>query len=361
MVCPRCGHIFVLIQFNHDNEKLALYHDKTGRAYTYSQAELDKREIDAQRKDKTFRAEDWRPKEKDARKFLNVFGTFLDQKEKRLHPGTLHIYKSYYNNHFQPLYDLDVRVIQMKHLQAWYDGLPANLSGKYKQNMTHCLRAFFNWLVRWGDRKDCPVMPEIDPADSTPRSALEYETQKEQLEKIPEPHRDFIEFLMEGGFRPAEGCALQVGDFNPLQGKILVQRGYSRNRLIPTTKGNRKDWRTLSDRACELIAQAIGNETDPKRFIFINPVTGRGYLPEFTRRLWRSNTTVSEDLYSSTRHSLATQLGEDGVPKKYIQEIMGHKDGRSTDVYIHPSDHRKKEYLNSRGKVIDIRKKTISG
>jgi len=178
MVCPRCGHIFVLIQFNHDNEKFALYHDKTGRAYTYSQAELDKREIDTQRKNKSFRPE---------------------------------------------------------------------------------------------------------------------------------------------------------------------------------------DWRTLSDRACELIAQAIGNETDAERFVFINPATGRGYLPELTRRLWRSNTTVSEDLYSSTRHSLATQLGEDGVPKKYIQEIMGHKDGRSTDVYIHPSDRRKKEYLNSRSKVIDIKKKKTSG
>jgi len=40
-----------------------------------------------------------------------------------------------------------------------------------------------------------------------------------------------------------------------------------------------------------------------------------------------------------------------GVPKKYIQEIMGHKDGRSTDVYIHPGNKKKKEYLDSRGKV----------
>ncbi len=30
---------------------------------------------------------------------------------------------------------------------------------------------------------------------------------------------------------------------------------------------------------------------------------------------------------------------------------MGHKDGRSTDVYIHPGNKKKKEYLDSRGKV----------
>lgn len=392
LVCPHCGYVFVFIRFTHDGERFDLFRDRHGNAYTYSQAELDKREIDIQRKvAHNFRAEEWRPQEQDARKFVNVFSAFLDQKGKRLHPGTQHVYDVYYRVHFPPLYDMDVRTIQMKHLQKWYDGLDRvklkclsckqespydtgscpkcgksldeerektqPLSGKYKKNMTDCLRTFFNWLVRWGDIKTAPVMPDIDSPNSVPRSAIEYEAQQDQLEQIPEPHRDFIEFLMEGGFRPAEGCALKIGDYNPSQGKILVQRGYSRNKLIDTTKANWKDWRTLSTRACELIIQAIGNEIDADRFIFINPATGEGYRPEFTRRLWANHKTVPEDLYASTRHSLGTRLGENGVPTKYIQEILGQRDIRSTQRYVHPSTQKKRDYLDNSKKVIPINRK----
>jgi integrase len=200
-------------------------------------------------------------------------------------------------------------------------------------------------------------MPDIESPDSVPRTALGYDVQVEQLNLIPEPHRDFIEFLMEAGLRPAEGCALKIGDYHPSLRKILVQRTYSRNVLIETTKGKSKIWRTLSTRANELILSAIGNEIDPDRFVFINPATGRGYLCEFTRKLWRKHTTVSEDLYASTRHSLASQLADDGAPARLIQETLGHKDIRSTNVYMHPTDSKKREYLDGRGKVVEMKRK----
>lgn len=359
MVCPHCGYVFVHIMFQYQNESFDIYHDRFGQSYTYSQAELDKREIDNQRKTKTLRPEDWRPKEREARKFQTMFGTFLDKKTK-LHPSTKKLYSVYYRNHFTGLYDYDVRVIQMKHLQEWYDGLPGELSGKYKKNMADCLRHFFRWLIRWGDLQKEPVMPEMDSAESAPRSALDIDIQLDQLELIPEPHRAFIEYLMETGMRPADGCALQIRDYNPNSRKILVQRTYSAGELIPTTKGKNKDWRVLSDRARELIVQAIGNDLDPDRFIFINPVTGRGYRTEFTRKLWRGHATVSEDLYASTRHSLATQLAEDGADKKSLMDILGHRDGRSTERYTHPSDDHKRRLLNRRRKVIPIEEKKKS-
>ena len=79
MVCPHCGHVYVYIRFEYQGEKFALYHDKHGKAYTYSAAELDKRQIDDQRANDFFRPEEWRTTEKDAKKFINLFSTFLDQ------------------------------------------------------------------------------------------------------------------------------------------------------------------------------------------------------------------------------------------------------------------------------------------
>lgn len=353
-----CGYKKVFFKIDYKGQRYRFFFDKEGEPYTVTTAMSAQVEINRTIKQHTFDPSEWMPINTNEKRFTTLFEKFQEQKAKRLHPGTLHLYDVYYRVHFQPLYDMDVRDVRMKHLQKWYDSLPAKLSAKYKKNMTDCLRAFFNWLVRWGDLKECPIMPDIDAPDSVPRTALEADEQDEQLKKIPEPFRDFFEFLMEGGLRPAEGCALKIGDYS--KGRILVQRTYSRNVLIEATKGKNKTWRVLSERANDIVFQAIGNDIDADRFIFINPATGKGYLPEFCRRIWRKHTTVPEDLYASTRHSLGTQLAELGAPKKYIQDMLGHKDGRSTDVYMHPSDSKKKEYLDSRkGKVVDIRKRKI--
>ena len=236
-----------------------------------------------------------------------------------------------------------------------YNRLPDRLSAKYKKNMVDCLRSFFNWLLRWGELKELPIMPEIQTPDSIPRRAISYEEQLEALANIPFEHRGFIEFMMETGLRPGEACALKISDINSKDKTMIVQRTYSEHVLRETTKGRHKMRVPLSDRAYELIKESIG-DTIGDRFVFINPATKKGYVPETIRKVWKKCSRSDVDIYSATRHSFCTQLVEMGMSEIEAQGIMRHKDARSTRSYFHPTQERQRGFLNQRGKVVPFKK-----
>lgn len=356
MVCEHCSYPYVYIRLNYQGITYRFFHDKTGNSYTYSAADQARRDMAVHIAAKVFNPKEWTLKAIEERRFINEFETFLKQKEKKLKPATKYLYETYNRLYFVPLYNLDVREIKLKQLQTWYDALPS-LSAKYKKNMTDCLRTFFRWLLRWGEIKECPIFPEIETAYSAPRTYLDYNTQIEALNRIPEQHRPIYEFLMETGFRPGETCALRISDLDIRNKRILVQRGYSKGILVESPKEGSKKWRTLSTRAYEIVIAAIGNRAGSD-FLFINPATGRGYKGEFLRKTWRNYSQSGIDLYSATRHSLASQLANEGISQSELQDIMGHADPRSTARYTHFTEERKRLHLDSRGKVLELKKGT---
>jgi integrase len=291
----------------------------------------------------------------DERLFQNAFDRYLEKKEAEYAPSNK--YRTYYRNYFGYFEGRDVRDIKLKHLDEFYrKKLPKHLSSKYKNNIMACMFAFLRWLLRWGEIKELPTFPALDPDNSVPREAPTYEEQQLALPRIPKQHRDVIEFLMETGLRQGEACALKIKDINFMSGKMLVQRTLSAGQIRETTKGHSKTWRTLSTRAYEIIKERAGNRIGDE-FVFINPKTGKRYSIEFLRVLWRKHSGMPYDLYSN-RHGLATQLAETGAGQLEVQSIMGHADIRSTQRYFRPTADRQRTLLDRRGKekVIDIRR-----
>lgn len=107
--------------------------------------------------------------------------------------------------------------------------------------------------------------------DATPQVAVDYGTQQEALQRIPQPYHDVIEFGMELGLRPGETCALKVKDMDLKEGVAKIYRTWSGATLRPTTKGKNKDGVPMSDRAMEIARQHCSDKM-PEQWLFVNPV-----------------------------------------------------------------------------------------
>jgi integrase len=336
----------------YDKHRFHFYHDKHGKPFTFKEAAETLVKINGELREKTFDPKEYLPGTIEARKFENAVDTWFEKRSEKVAPSTSDSDNSIKRTHFKYFNGMDLRDIKLKHLQTFYDRLPG--SAKTKKNIMDLLHSFFRWARRWGEIDELPIWPEMEQIETRERFALTYEEQQEALKRLPAGHRAVIEFLMETGLRPGEVCALQVGDIDFKKRLALVRRTYSGSKLHEKTKGKKDKWIPLSDRACELIQTAAQNQIG---FVFNNPVTKRGYRPEFIRRIWTGHSKTGVELYSATRHSFCTQLVEDGESLKTVQLLARHADLRSTQRYVHPTEQRSREAVNRRGrKVIEISK-----
>ena len=82
-----------------------------------------------------------------------------------------------------------------------------------------------------------------------------------------------------------------------------------------------------------LISGKMGND-----FVFESErggkLTTRTAQKVFERALKKSG-TAKNATFHSLRHSFATHLLENGVDVRYVQELLGHQNIRTTQVYTH--------------------------
>lgn len=285
------------------------------------------------------------------RKFEVQIEQWLNEKETReqaqeLSPGTVRSYRGYVLNHYPILNAYDVREISLEQLSSLKDTL-SGVSIKTRKNIMNALRNFFYWLKERGTIKNMPIFPHITGDNAKARTAIDCQLQTEVLKRIPENHRDPIEFLMETGLRPGEVCALLVEHIDVRQGIARIERTYvSGNTIRETTKQKRKRIIPLSDRALQIAEKNIKGKL-PKQFLFINSRTGRGYYPKALWYQWTIHSGLDIDLYSGTRHSFATQLIQDN-DISIVKELMGHSDIRTTEKYLHMRMSKMSKVVNLR-------------
>jgi integrase len=287
-------------------------------------------------KARTFNVNDWLQPSIQENKFKNKYEVWIKQKAIEAESGrfsfeTLKMYQSYNKNHYGPLYGLDVREIELSHLQGLVNGW-LGLSEKHVKNLMDCLKTFFRWLNRW-ERVRLPIFPEIEITTGEKKRAISYEDQIKIFSGFPEKHQAIFFFLRETGLRVAEVCALQIRDIDLPGTRALIQRTYSGRLLVERTKGKHRKWIPLSRLALDIAQRNVVSRFGAD-FLFINPATGRGYKPKYLWKVWTAHGPKGLTLYEASRHSTITDWSRHANAFQ-VKDLARHSDIRTSQQYVH--------------------------
>ena len=202
------------------------------------------------------------------------------------------------------------------------------------------LRIFFRFLVGRGQLTKDPTeflgVPKIErylpDTLSAPevKKLLEAAGGKTSLELRD---RAIAELLYSSGLRVSELCRARLESLDLEKGFIRVTGKGNKQRLVPVGSTARPALETyLTLGRPGLVARSTGGE------IFLS-VRGRKLTPQ---RLWQllvalgQRAGLSQKVHPHMlRHSFATHLLEGGADLRIIQELLGHADISTTQIYTH--------------------------
>jgi integrase/recombinase XerD len=205
--------------------------------------------------------------------------------------------------------------------------LANKFSASYQNQVVNAVKLFFrkiensNMEINNIERPKKPFkLPSI-------LSLSEVESILNSLDNIK--HKTMLALIYSGGLRRSELLNLQISDVDSK--RMLI--------AIKSAKGNRDRVVPLSQTALELLRDYY-SEYKPKLYLFEGQ-KGERYteasLQEVfhkAKNLAKINKRVS---LHTLRHSYATHLLEGGTNLRYIQDLLGHKSPRTTQIYTHVS------------------------
>ena len=222
----------------------------------------------------------------------------------------------------------------------------AGLSAASIKLIVVALKIFFRFLAGRGEIKADPTealsLPRIERYLPETLNELQVEQLLNSIDtKTSHGLRDraMIELLYASGLRISELANARLENFHPEDGVIRVIGKGNKTRMVPVGR-----------KACEALAVYLSTER-PKLLkrrsgneIFLSE---RG-TKLTTARIWqivkeKARHAGLKNIYPHLlRHSFATHLLSNGADLRIIQELLGHADISTTQVYTHVDQQRLK-------------------
>lgn len=199
------------------------------------------------------------------------------------------------------------------------------------------IKSFYNFAVSEGVKDANPVYNiHVKRAEKKLPQIL---TGKEVELLLSQPkcidlkgYRDkaMLELLYATGIRVTELISLDVDDVN-LAGGFIKCESSDKIRIIPLYPAAIQ---ALSDYMCEIRPKMIAEPDE--RSLFVNINGGRMSRQGFWKivKVYQEKAQIDKDITPHTlRHSFAAHLLENGADLRSIQEMLGHSDISSTQIY----------------------------
>lgn len=214
----------------------------------------------------------------------------------------------------------------------------AGISGKTLARDTAAVRSFFKWLKRSGYRPD-------DPSEVLESPRREFTIPRvltpEQIDSllasinttVPLGVRDrcLFELLYSCGLRSSEAVTLSLSDLRMEERFLFVRGKGGKERMLPFGSAA-AEW--LNRYISESRPAILGRRRS--QALFVNARGGR-----LSRKgIWyllqnlEAKTGITSKVHT-LRHSFATHLLAGGADLRSVQELLGHADLATTQIYTH--------------------------
>ena len=255
----------------------------------------------------------------------------------------------------------DLNEVTIEDLRMWMAESSKNHARSSMARKTVAVRGFFAWTHEHGVTTTDPACALMTPKIPDTLPDVLSESQAEQLmERVDEDgetsqpkertmkqqaielrYAAMLELLYATGMRVSELLALKVGSVNLASHYVIAYGKGAKERLIP-----------LGHYAIEYLKEYLSRvrphfvkENRPCDDLFLT-IRGTGMTRQ---RFWQliKNYGLKVHIAKSLtphilRHSFATHMLDNGADLRTVQELLGHSDISTTQIYTHLTNHRLK-------------------
>lgn len=326
-------------------KRLYVYCGRDGRPfYSKQEAQFWLNQIQGEIARGIFDVKFYRKGQVSLRTFSSFAQNWLKIQEKRFEIGDLSAWyirdiRRWVEDRFIPFFgDIELHEIKGLHITNFYYEIAPGLKMKTRHNILGALHKLLQDAVK---QEIIATLPNFPPEFSKSKIPdpdwrwADVETQNQLLSHLDDDAAFFVYFLMSHGARPSEARALQHQDVDTKNKTVTFRRTFS-DEIIRHIKNKKIRTIPVDDIWLEIYNTRRNPEDLPTAFVFTHK--GKPLAEYWARNKWRyarKKAQVQINLYSASRHSIASQAAVRGESLYLLQRFLGHTDPRTTERYAH--------------------------
>ena len=157
---------------------------------------------------------------------------------------------------------------------------------------------------------------------------------------LDQRNQAMVELLYGSGLRVSELCGLTTNQLHVNESLVDVTGKGGKRRIVPISAYAKEALVHYLEHGRLTLSKA------PSAYVFLNrfgqPISRVGFFKVLKDLALRAGITQTVSPHT-LRHSFATHLLEQGIDLRYVQEMLGHTDVSTTEIYTHLSKTRLKD------------------